>query len=164
MTRGFRRVFVVLIAVACILGLATASAAEPDGGAALDCPQGCACWTENGITKMSCRARANEPAPQQRGEEDAARRGPQHTRQVGGSMADVAAEDPWMTDEDRLTALKKRQSEVERSLLKAQRERFEARARGESDEELERVDASFADLKQQRWTIIQKVRRLQPTE
>jgi hypothetical protein len=169
MTRGFRRILVLLIAVTCVLGLPTVSAAEPDAGAAVDCPQGCACWQENGISKMSCSAPANEPAPRQQVEGNAvdaahARRSPQQTRQVTGSVPDASAEQPWMTDDERLAALKQRQGKVEHSLLKAQRERFEARARGESAEELERIETSFADLKQQRWTILQKIGQLQPTE
>ena len=76
-----------------------------------------------------------------------------YTAGVGQQPAPTAPStrgDATADDED----LEAKQRRIERHLLKVQRERFEARNRGESNETLERIDREFKRTQQRRQDVL----------
>lgn len=107
----------------------------------------CICWTEDGVTKMSC-----PPDPVH-----AEVAGPSGNRRVAPLAVDAPVPtgkprverlppDATLSDVERRAYLQKRQETLDNDLLAAQRARFVAKARGESAAKLERLDRTFTDL------------------
>jgi hypothetical protein len=119
------------------------------------CPAGCSCWTEDGISKMACSApAASSPAA------GAASAG-KVTSTPGAGTATRAPDDAderWLTDEERRVRLEERQRQLDRQLLEVQRARFEARARGDAETDIARLEKSFKDIQDQRRATLQKLK------
>lgn len=120
------------------------------------CPDLCSCWTEAGITKMACRTEKKDTP-------DTANRAGTRTQSPATATATSPTEDAddrWLTEDERRAKLEARQRELDQQLLEVQRSRFEARARHESAEEIERLEDSFADIQSERRSNLVRLKAL----
>ncbi len=117
------------------------------------CPAGCSCWTEDGVSKMACSAPAASPPAAGVG---TASNGTSTPAAVAPAPDD--ADERWLTDEDRRVRLEERQRQLDRQLLEVQRARFEARARGDAEADIARLEKSFKDIQDQRRATLQKLK------
>jgi hypothetical protein len=79
---------------------------------------------------------------------------------TGEPRVDLPPPDATLSDDEKRAYLRNRQEKLDSDLLAAQRARFVAEARGESAEELQRLDRSFADLNARRRANLTDLRAL----
>jgi len=134
------------------------------------CPAGrdasCICWTENGIAKVSCTSK--RPAARVATPTSPSDQSPGHLAAASRISKEPVDADPpqlgSMTDEERRTYLQKRQDDLDREVLAAQRARFLARAAGKTDEEVEKLGRTFKDLQQRRHANLSRLHALGSAE
>jgi hypothetical protein len=79
---------------------------------------------------------------------------------AGQPRVELPPPDATLSDDEKRAYLQKRQEALDDDLLAAQRARFVAKARGESAQELERLDRGFADLNARRRANLADLRAL----
>lgn len=150
----------------CATGLAVLAAspvrAEERAGACRGGPHpSCVCWTENGVTTMSCPSDTAHPETSAaRGDQRVVRMAVDAPVPTGEPRVDLPPPDATLSDDEKRAYLRNRQEKLDSDLLAAQRARFVAEARGESAEELQRLDRSFADLNARRRANLTDLRAL----
>ena len=149
----------LLTVFVCTLGLvAWAPPAHGDDVGPVDCPwegaagRMCSCWREAGIVKMVCSqpmTGSTESKTEKSRTETVSQRSASVSR-PGVVLPALEKLDETLTPEERRAMLVHRQRSLDEHLLKVQRARFLAKARGETSEEIERLDETFAELQEGR--------------
>jgi len=160
--------FAVLVCAAGVHAWVPSAHAETS---AVTCPASgsvdgaCVCWMESGVTRMACHQGAIEAPDSTVGRADEG--GDRHSASSAARpsrriVRSPVGEEPsaGMTDEEWREQLELRQQSLDRNLLEVQRARFEARARKESPEELERLDKAFTDVQAERNQNVSQLRAL----
>ena len=155
----------LLTVFVCTFGLvAWAPPAHGDDVGPVDCPwegeagRMCSCWREAGIVKMVC----SQPMTGRTGSTtgtpsttETSKRKTVNQRSASVSRPEVVLptfEEPRevLNPEERRAMLVHRQRSLDEHLLKVQRARFLAKARGETPEEIEKLEETFAKLQEGR--------------
>lgn len=149
----------LLTVFVCTLGLvAWAPPAHGDDVGPVDCPwegavgRMCSCWREAGIVKMVC---SQPMTGSTESKTEKSRTEPVSRRSASVSRPEIVLpvfEEPHevLTPEERRAMLVHRQRSLDEHLLKVQRARFLAKARGETPEEIEKLEETFAKLQEGR--------------
>lgn len=135
---------------ALVLGTTVAAASDTN------CPSACTCWTEAGVVKMACQTEKKGSS----GTADDTDTASDSAPAARAAPSADAADDHWLTDDERRAKLKERQRKLDHQLLEVQRSRFEARARHESEGELERLDQMFSDIQSERRSNLARLKTL----
>ena len=155
----------------CALALAALAwlpAAAHGAQEAVDCPAGtqrdCVCWRENGVLGMACSQLGVATESERRGDESQTARGAKRQDRMQGGPA-TPEEDELrgaLTDDERRTALERRQERLNENLLKVQRARFLAQGQPQPDvAEVERLEKDFASVQEQRRSNLRQLQALE---